>query len=269
MYISQLKLLKMKTFKLLICITIFSVAATNISAQTANEIIDTYIENIGGQDAWSKITSLKATGIGKQQGVDYPFIATYMKDGRALVNIDLQGREFTVEAFDGESSWTMNFQTQKPEAADSESSLNYKNEAKDNMPDAFMDYKSKGYKVELLGKDTFEGTECFKIKLTKTPDIVDGKEEEKIETYYFDTESFVPIAMEAVMTSGPDKGATAQVLFSDYQEVDGLYMPFSVINKFNGQVGLEMVMKTVEFNPEVDESKFKMPKEEATATSKN
>jgi hypothetical protein len=247
----------------------FSVAVTSASAQTAEEIIDTYIENIGGQEAWSKITAMKSTGIGKQQGVDYPFIATYMKDGRTLINIDLQGREFTVEAFDGETGWAMNFQTQKPEALDSESSLNYKNEAKDYMPDAFMDYKSKDYSLELVGKDTFEGTECFKIKLTKTPAIVDGKEEENVETYYFDTETFVPIAMEAVITSGQGKGATAQKLFSDYQEVDGLYVPFSVIDKFNGQVGLEMVMKTLEFNTEVDESKFKMPKEEATATSKN
>lgn len=258
----------MKTFKLLICITIFSVAATNISAQTANEIIDTYIENIGGQDAWSKITSLKATGIGKQQGVDYPFIATYMKDGRALVNIDLQGREFTVEAFDGESSWTMNFQTQKPEAADSESSLNYKNEAKDNMPDAFMDYKSKGYKVELLGKDTFEGTECFKIKLTKTPDIVDGKEEEKIETYYFDTESFVPIAMEAVMTSGPDKGATAQVLFSDYQEVDGLFMPFTMTQGAKDGEGQAISMESIELNPDIDTTMLQFPTAPAATDEK-
>ena len=248
----------MKTLKLLVCFAFLSLASFT-TAQTADEIIDTYIENIGGQEAWSKITSMKATGVGKQQGVDYPFIATYMKDGRTLINIDLQGREFTVEAFDGETGWSMNFQTQKPEAFDSEASLNYKNGAKDNIPDAFFDYKKKGYKAEFLGKDTFEGSECFKIKLTKSPDMVDGKEEENVETYYFDTENYVPIAMESVITSGQDKGATAQVLFSDYQEVNGLYMPFSVINKFNGQVGLEMVMKTLEFNPEVDDSIFKMP----------
>jgi len=257
----------MKTLKFLVCIA-FLTFASQTTAQTAEEIINNYIENIGGQEAWSKVNSMKATGIGKQQGVDYPFIATYMKDGRTLINIDLQGREFTVEAFDGETEWSMNFQTQKPEAADSESSLNYKNEAKDNFPDAFMDYKNKGYKVELLGKDTFEGSECFKIKLTKKPAIVDGKEEENVETYYFDTENYVPIAMESMITSGPAKGATAQALFSDYQEVDGLYMPFSVINKFNGQVGLEMIMKSVEFNPEVDESKFKMP-EIAAEVKKN
>lgn len=253
----------MKSLKSLFCVAIFCFATTNINAQTVEEIVDTYIENIGGQDAWSKVNTIKATGIGRQGGMDYPFVATYIKDGRTLINVDLQGQQFTVEAFDGETEWAMNFQTQKAEASDSESSLNYKNNSKDNIAASFFNYKDKGYKVELLGKEDFEGSECFKVKLTKTPLIVDGKEEENIETYYFDNESFVPIAMESIITSGPAKGGTSIAVFSDYQEVDGLYMPYSVINKFNGQTGMEMIVKTVEFNVEVDDSIFKMPKEEA------
>lgn len=257
----------MKTIKTLICMAILSFTTTTISAQTVEEIIDTYIENIGGQEAWSKINSMTATGIGKQGGTDYPFIATYMKDGRTHINIDIQGQKFTVEAFDGETEWATNFQTQKAEAATSESSLNYKRNAKDYIPDAFYNYKEKGYKVELLGKETFEGTDCFKIKLTKSPAIVNGKEVDNVEMYYFDTENFVPIASEATILSGQAKGATQQILFSDYQEVDGLYIAFSQINKFNGQVGLEMVIETVKFNTEVDESIFKMPK--TTSEKKN
>lgn len=248
----------MKTIKLSVlalCLMLFTVN----HAQTAEEIVSNYIENIGGIDAWSKMNTMKATGIGRQQGVDYPFVATYKKDGKTLVNIDLQGQQFTVEAFDGATEWSMNFQTQKAEAADSESSLNYKNEAKDNFPDAFMNYKDKGYKVELVGEEEFDGTQCFKIKLTKKPVLVDGQEENNIEFYFFDKDNFIPIAMESVISSGQAKGMTAQTLFSDYQEVDGLYMPYSVISKFNGQVGLEMIIKTVEFNIEVDDAIFKMP----------
>ena len=195
-----------------------------------------------------KINSMTASGIAKQGGTDYPFVATYMKDGRTHLVIDLQGQKYTVEAFDVKTEWAMNFQTQKAEAADSESSLNYKNDAKDNIVDAFFNYKEKGYKIELLGNEVFEGTDCFKIKLTKSPAIVDGKEVDNIEIYYFDTENFVPIASEAAILSGPSKGATQQSLYSDYQEVDGLYLSFSMINKFNGQVGLEINIDAVKFN---------------------
>lgn len=250
----------MKTLKFLCALLIFSFALT-INAQTAEEIVDTYIENIGGIEAWSKIESMKVTGIGRQQGVDYPFVATMMKDGRTIIDIDLQGNSFVVEAFDGENAWSMNFQTQKAEAADSESSLNYKNEAEDVMPDAFANYKDKGYKVELIGKETWEGTEVFKIKLIKKPVLVDGKEEENVAIFFFDTENFVPLASESLVMSGPAKGASQQTVMSDYQEVNGLYLPFTTIEKFNGQVQLEMLYKTVEFNTEIDESIFVMPKE--------
>ena len=40
--------------------------------------------------------------------------------------------------------------------------------------------------AELLGKDTFEGSETFKLKLTKKPVLVDGKEEENNEIFYFE-----------------------------------------------------------------------------------
>jgi len=250
----------MKTLKLLSALFIFCFALT-IEAQTAEEIVDTYIENIGGADAWSKIKSIQITGIGRQQGVDYPFVATMMKDGRTVINVDLQGSSFIVEAFDGENAWAMNFQTQKAEASDSESSLNYKNESQDVMPDAFANYKEKGYQVELIGKETWEGTDVFKIKLIKKPVLVDGKEEENVAIYFFDTENFVPLASEAVVMTGPAKGATQQTVMSDYQEVNGLYLPFTTIEKFNGQVQLEMLYKKVEFNNEIDESIFVMPKD--------
>ncbi len=250
-----MKTLKLLAFGLTLCIV------STLKAQTAEEIIETYIENIGGLEAWSKIESMRVIGIGRQQQVDYPFVATYMKDGRRVIDVNLQGNSFIFDAFDGESAWAMNFNTQKAEALDAETSFNTKNQAKDYLPDAFMNYKQKGYTVELLGKETYEGTECFKIKLTKTPVLVDGKEEENSETYYFDTENFVPIAMESIVKSGPGKGATVQMVFSDYQEINGLYVPFSQIQKFNGQIGLELTTKTIEFNTEINDNIFKIPEE--------
>lgn len=249
----------MKTLKLCLLTLCFLGTMTIIHGQTADEIIHNFIENTGGKTAWSQIKSMKVTGTAKQGGVDYPFVATYMNDGRYVIDVNIQGASFIVEAFDGEQSWAMNFQTQKAEAADSETSFNVKNEAKDEITGPFYNYKNKGYQVELLGKDTWEGTETFKIKLTKKPSLVDGAEVENTEIYFFDTENFVPLAVASVINSGPDKGATVQTVFSDYQEVDGLYMAFSQINKFNGQIGLEMHIKQVAFNTEIDETIFTMP----------
>ena len=255
----------MKTIKHLGLVIIFLITLQSYS-QTAEEIVDTYIENIGGQEAWSKINSMRIKGNAKQQGIDYAFVATFMKDGRTLIDVDLQGSSFIVEAFDGETFWAMNFQTRKAEAADSEASKNYKIDAKDNVPDALVNYKEKGYSVELLGNESFDGTNCFKIKLTKTPLLVEGKQEDNVVFYYFDAESFVPIAQESTVKSGPGKGMIVQELISDYQEVDGLYIAFSNEQKFDGNTGLVMNITSVEFNVEIDESIFKMPEEETVIT---
>ncbi len=251
----------MKTSLKLMLALLFCFSLNLSEAQTADEIVTNYIENIGGEDAWGAVENMKVTGVANQQGVDYPFVATYMKDGRYLIDVDLQGTSYIVEAFDGENSWAMNFQTQKAEAADSETSLNTKNSAQDEIVSPFFNYADKGYKVELLGKETWEGSEIYKVKITMTPVLVDGKEEENTELFYFDTENYVPIASESKVTSGPAKGATAQTLYSDYQEVDGKYISFTMTNKFNGNVGLVMNVQSVEFNIDIDESIFKMPED--------
>ena len=226
----------MKTLKLLCALSLLCFALT-ANAQSAKKIIKTYIENIGGQKEWSKIESMRITGIGRQQGVDYPFVATFMKDGRTIIDVDMQGTSFIVEAFDGETAWSMNFQTQKAEAFDSEASVNYKNEALDQMPDPFLDYKKKGYGIELIGKDTWEGTEVYKIKLIKKPVLVDGKEEENVDIYFFDLENYVPIAMETVVKTGPGKGATAQNIFmSLYQHLRISPEKISISTTFQAQL---------------------------------
>ena len=49
---------------------LFSLVFTVANAQSAEEIVDNYIENIGGQDAWNAVENMQVTGIATQQGTD-------------------------------------------------------------------------------------------------------------------------------------------------------------------------------------------------------
>ncbi|MGB0948710.1 MAG: outer membrane lipoprotein-sorting protein, partial [Marinirhabdus sp.] len=109
-------------------------------------------------------------------------------------------------------------------------------------------------KVEMIGKETKEGTETYKIKLTQSPLTVDGKEEPNVSYYYFDTENFVPIATEAEIKSGPAKGQMSNNTMSDYQDVDGLYFPFDM-----GMMGQSLIVKEITLNPEIDMAMFAFP----------
>lgn len=247
----------MKTIKLALVAIIFAFIGT-AHAQTADEIISNYFENTGGEDAWKAIESMKMSGKAGMGPQEFPFVQNIMADGRMAISIDLQGQKLTVQAFDGEQMWGTNFQSMKAEAQDAETSSNFKKEAKNGI-DTFLNYKEKGYTLDLQGSETVEGTDTFKIVVTKTPVMVDGKEEANVSTFYFDKENFVPILSESTIPSGPQKGSITQTVYSDYQEAGSIYYPHSVTVKFNGQVGQTIKIETIEINPEMDESIFKMP----------
>ena len=249
----------MKTLKL--GITLFVMAfAVSVQGQTADEIISSYFESTGGLEKWNSIEGVKMTAKINQQGMEIPLEITQLKDGRQMTVINFQGKELKQGVFDGETLWSHNFMTQKAEKSDAEATANFKLNSND-FPDAFIDYKEKGYTVELLGKETIDGAETFKIKLTKEPVTVDGNQEDDVSFYFFDSENFVPIAMQSEVKSGPGKGMTQEITFSDYQEVEGLYFPFAMTQGVKGQPGAPITMETIELNPTVEEGAFAFPDE--------
>ena len=135
---------------------------------------------------------------------------------------------------------------------------NVKN-ALNEFPDPFLNYKEKGFTAELMGTETLEGSDVFKVKLTKKPNLVDGEEVPNVTIYYFDAENFVPIMTHQEMTEGPAKGTIMEGKMSDYQEVDGLYMPFSMTQGIKDQPGQAVIIKSIEINTVVDDSNFKFP----------
>ncbi|WP_203295713.1 LolA-like protein [Luteirhabdus pelagi] len=250
----------MKTLRTLF-IAILLVAMAPSQAQTADEIIDNYFENTGGKDAWGDLDGIKIIGSANAQGMEIPFTMIQMKDGRQVVEIDLQGQKMTQMAFDGETMWTTNFMTMEAEKADAETNEMMKKASKD-FPSPLYNYKDKGFEVEMMGTETIEGTETYKLKLTQDPVTIDGKEEANVSYYYFETENFVPIATETEVKAGPNKGQMSKNTMSDYQEVDGLYFPFDM-----GMAGQNLTVKDIVLNPEVNAEMFAFPeKAEAPAT---
>lgn len=242
----------MKTIKSLFILLLIA-AIVPANAQTADEIIANYFENTGGAENWNNLEGIKYEGTANAQGMSIPIEYYLTKEGKQLLKINIQGQEMTQFSFDGEKMWTTNFMTMQPEVADPDATMNMKNQSMD-FPDPFLNYKKKGYTVELIGEETMEGTETFKVKLTRKPYIVDGNEEPNITFFYFEKENFVPIATESEVREGPMKGQVIKDTLSDYQEVDGLYFPFAMT-----MGGQPITMTNIILNPEIDEAMFAMP----------
>jgi hypothetical protein len=110
-----------------------------------------------------------------------------------------------------------------------------------------------------MGTESVEGSDVFKIKLTKKPMVIDGNEVPNVSIYYFDSENFVPIMVHEEVMDGPGKGMIMESKMSDYQEVEGLYMPFSMTQGLKDQPGQPITITSIELNPTVDESEFEFP----------
>lgn len=251
----------MRSLKLLaFVLTLFF--ATSVNAQTADEIISNYFENTGGKENWAKLEGIKMYAKINQNGMEIPIEMIQMKDGKQMTMINFQGKQIKQGVFDGETLWGSNFMTMKAEKSDKEATENMKLEMND-FPDPFFNYKEKNYTVELMGKEEIDGTEAFKIKLVREPVTIDGVEEENVSYYFFDTDNFVPLVVHSEIRSGQYKGQMSESKFSDYDEVEGLYFPFSLTQGLKGQDGQAITFDKIEVNPAVDDKEFAFPEEEA------
>ncbi len=229
----------------------------SLSAQTAEEIIDNYLEAIGGKDALSKITALKISGTAKAQGMEFPIVMYQKSPGKQRMDMVFQGQQLTQMAFDGETGWGVNFMTMQTEKWGQEESASMKAEM--DFPDPFLNLTDKGYTVSLEGEAAIEGTECFKIKLTKNPVVLEGQEKENFSYHFLDKETFIPVMQQQFIKAGPMKGMTSETYFSDYDKASGVYFAYSIVSKVNGQITASISFSEIEVNPEIDDGFFAFP----------
>ena len=246
---------KLFTFLFLGCLMIM--ASSNSFAQSAEEIVSSYIETIGGADQLNEMKSVKMTGKASSYGMEFPISIINEAPGKMKMTLVFQGKEITQMAFDGETAWTTNMMTMEPEKMEAEQTAIFKQTM--DFPDPLLNYKDKGYTVSLEGEKEIEGTACHKIKLSRGSVKVDGKDENLETFYYFDKESLVPIMQEDYALIGEMKGKSTETYFSDYDEVDGLIFPFTMVQKIEGQVMMEGTMESITINPEIETDAFAFP----------
>ena len=240
----------------LIALAIFTYGLAE--AQSADEIVTNYFENTGGYDAWGKLEGLKMSAKLNQGGMEIPLEIVRLKSGNQYSKVSFQGKDFMQGVFDGEVFWSMNMQSLTAEKADEETTANQKIEA-DDFPNALYEYKKKGYTLELIGEETIDGTETFKLKLTKEPITLGGNKQDNVSFYFFDKENFVLMGEEQEIPSGPGKGMVTLVTYSDYDEVNGLYFPFSWTQGIKGGQSQPIQFDSIEANPTVDPTVFEFP----------
>lgn len=236
-----------------VLLLLVAIAFTGVlSAQTANEIVDQYLEKIGGVDKWQELKTMKSTASMSMQGMSFDGVIYGKYPDKQRVEVEINGMQL-VQAYDGETAWWINpfmgsttAQKMPPQMAEAMTSQKFES--------PFINYQDKGYTVELLGEKEVEGNATYEIRL--------GKADGKAEMYYFDKESLLPILMVAKGVGANGEEQTAATYFSDYQEIEnGLVSPFSITVKVGGVTAQAITFKAISFNEELADDMFAFPKE--------
>lgn len=214
-------------------------------AQTQEEIINKHIEAIGGRDAWAKLNSLRMEASMKMQGAEIKITFLQLHNKAMRQNINVMGMD-GYQIMTKKEGWTfMPFQGQtKPEPMTADDVKNGQDDL--NLQEDFLSYKDQGKKLEYLGKDDMDGTECFKLKMTDK----DGKET----SYFLDASSYLTLKQSTKFTAD-GKEMEVATLFSNYKKLpEGIVYPMSV----SGGWG-DTEFTKVEVNVPIDEKEFQLP----------
>ncbi len=229
--------------KILLFALLFIFSTTTLFAQDAEtqKIIDQHIKAIGGAAAWKKVNSMVSTGTMKAQGAEIGIVISQVQNTGMRVDIAVMGMN-GYQIITDKAGWGfMPFAGQtKPEPMTAEQVAAAQEQL--DMMDDFMNYKEKGKKLENLGTDEVEGTECHKLKLTAK----DGTES----TFYIDMDSYQIIKQTEKQTvDGQEiEGSTT---FSNFKDVgNGLIIPMNV-NSDNGPIELTDVKVNEKIDPTI------------------
>jgi outer membrane lipoprotein-sorting protein len=216
-------------------------------AQTVDEIVQKSIEADGGLAALKSKTSIRMTGTFDMQGMTLPVTIIRKRPNLQRTEVSVQDGS-VIDAFDGVTRWKVNpfIGVSEPTKATPEETAESLSEDYDGP---LVDYKEKGNKIELLGKDTVDGQEAYKLKIVSA----NGREQEM----YIDTTTYHPVRV--VRKAETEQGEQViDVRSSDFRTIDGVAVPYS-ITMLIGPMELKMTIDKVEFNIDAPDSLFKMP----------
>ncbi len=215
-----------------------------VNAQTLDEIITRHVAATGGIEKWKSLESLTIISRSDQ----WSFNLYWKKPNQIRIDVLLgqSSRSRDVRSFDGETGWRINPMegSEEPRSMSDKETAGLREEG-DYLRE-LIDYKAKGHKVELVGKEVSDGSPAFRLKLTK--------QSGEIIHIFLDEKTFLEMKRLRKSRSPWGDDVEHAIELGNYRSVGGLMLPHSVGN----------AVREYEVNKPLDDAFFKMPKKKAS-----
>jgi len=226
-------------FGLFILLLVFAQFA---QAQTVDEVINKHIDALGGKEKISKIQNIVMVGSLNYQGTEIALTLTQVHNKLNRQDISVNGMQGFDLLTDKEGWAYMPFMgQQKPEPKPAEEVK--LNQADLDLAGPLVDYAAKGHKAELIGKESIEGKNCYRIKMT----LASGK----IVNFYIDAVSNL-ISRTTDKRNVNGQEIDMQTDLADYKDVEGVKMAYSITQQYG-----TTFISSIKVNQTIPESAFK------------
>lgn len=216
-----------------------SSASVNVSGQ---DVINAYLKAIGGEQKLKSVKSMSTEASMPVQGMgDMTVSIQQMAPGKLAFTMGMTGMTVMKQVCDGEKGYIE--QMGQRQMLEGEMLEQIKQEAQIFSE---MAYLGEGYTLEVKGLEDINGESAYKL-------IVNGPAGSSTE-YYSVNRGF---KLKSVEVQGEGEQVQSVITeYSDYREVSGIQMPYSL--KISGMAPFPLEMKTtsVEVNPVIDPSVF-------------
>jgi hypothetical protein len=223
-----------------------SETATTEKQPSADEILAKYLEAVGGAAAIDKIKTrtLKGTQL-RQDGTSVPFEISQLPPNKIIAVLTTQQGVFE-RVFDGTSGWEKS-QRGVRDLVDEESYYlkRFADPAKDTK------LKEQFSRVSFSGKEKIEGQDVYVVRGTSAGNVR--------ERLYFDVQTGLLVRR---LTIAPTSigNIPEQIDFSDYRDVDGVKMPFTIrLSSIDPFFSSTRKFSEIKLNVPVDEKRFVKP----------
>jgi hypothetical protein len=226
---------------------LFSLATLTVQAQTAGEVIQNYTKGMGGLDAFNKVATAKITGTYTTQGNDLPLTIQIINGKGMRTDVEAMGQYVTNVYFNGKG-WKINPFAGVETATDVTGQELNDFKVQSSLANQLMDHKAKGHQVELQGKETIEGVETWKIKLT-------NKDDGRATTYFISTKDYTLIKS-VISREFNGESMDVETFYSDLKEFAGVKFFMTRDSQVKGETIQTIKYEKVDLNVPVDEKIF-------------
>lgn len=221
------------------------VAETQAADISAQEVLDKYINAIGGKAAIEGLKDLSIVASIKQMGMDLKYVRKVAAPDKLKEIVEFNGQVAQKVVVNGEKGYMEAMGQRKDMTADD---LKERTEECDLQAD--LHPKKYGINYKVLGKETQDGKEVYALEKVSN----DGKDRA---VQYYDVNSGLLIK-EISNTEIQGQTIVSIKSFSDYKEVkngNGFKTPFSIID--SGTQGMTITIQSAKANSDIKDSEFK------------